>query len=284
MGIPTLVELAEAGAHFGHHRSLTFPKAKEFVYVVKSNVALINLEKTQQALETAQQVIQEHLAANKPILFVGTKRSVRNITKTAAEAVNSPYITERWFGGMLTNFLTMRENIKRMNEQEEFLASEKAQKLSKKERLVLENKLERTKRFLGGVATLKDIPALIVLASASEDKIAIEEANQLGVPVVSITDTDMNPDLITYPIPANDDAPKAVELILQTIITPSSKKVAKIAPAEAEELVEKAPTAKKTVIKKATAVKKVVAKKPAAKKPIAKAAKKVAKKAVTKKK
>lgn len=278
MAIPTLVELAESGAHFGHHRSLTFPKAKDFVYVVKSNVALINLEKTQQALETAQQVIQEHLATNKPILFVGTKRSVRNITKTAAETVNSPYITERWFGGMLTNFSTMRENIKRMNEQEEFLASEKAQKLSKKERLVLENKLERTKRFLGGVASLKDIPALIVLASASEDKIAIEEANQLGVPVVSITDTDMNPDLITYPIPANDDAPKAVELILQTIITAPDKKAAKAAP-KAEEKAEEAPKAAKTAVKKAAPAKKAVAKKPAVKKP---ATKKVAKKAVAK--
>lgn len=252
--IPTLVELAEAGAHFGHHRSLTFPKAKDFVYVVKSNVALINLEKTQEALSSAQQIIQEHLVADKPILFVGTKRSIRAITKTAAESVNSPYITERWFGGMLTNFSTMRENIKRMNEQGEFLASEKAQKLSKKERLVLENKLERTKRFLGGVASLKDIPALIVLASASEDKIAIEEANQLGVPVVSITDTDMNPDLITYPIPANDDAPKAVELILQTITTAPAKKTIKAAPA------------KKTLTKK----------------PAAKTVKKVAKKTVAK--
>ncbi len=274
MAIPTLVELAEAGAHFGHHRSLTFPKAKEFVYVVKSNVALINLEKTQEALENAQQVIQEYLSANRPVLFVGTKRSVRNITKEAAESVNSPYITERWFGGMLTNFSTILDNIKRMNESEEFLAGEKAQKLSKKERLVLENKLARTKRFLGGVATLKEIPALIVLASASEDKIAIEEANQLGIPVVSITDTDMNPDLITYPIPANDDAPKAVELILQTIIAAPTKKTPKAAPAEVEEkeeVAEEAPKAKKVAVKKAAPTKKAIAKKPVAKKAAKKA-------------
>ncbi|MEX1052025.1 MAG: 30S ribosomal protein S2 [Patescibacteria group bacterium] len=273
MAVPTLVELAESGAHFGHHRSLTFPKAKDFVYVVKSNVALINLEKTQQALEKVQQVIQEHLAANKPILFVGTKRSIRNITKTTAEAVNSPYITERWFGGMLTNFSTMRENIKRMNELGEFLADEKALKLSKKERLVLENKLERTKRFLGGVASLKDIPALIVLASANEDKIAIEEANQLGVPIVSITDTDMNPDLITYPIPANDDAPKAVELILQTITSAPAKKTAPIQTEEVTEAEPKATKVKKAkpVAKKAALAKKVAVKKPTAKKIVKKA-------------
>ncbi|MEX2012492.1 MAG: 30S ribosomal protein S2, partial [Patescibacteria group bacterium] len=282
---------AEAGAHFGHHRSLTFPKSKVFIYSVQSNVALINLEKTQQALIKAQEVFQDYQAQNKPILFVGTRRAVRAVTKEIAIANNCHYITERWFGGMLTNFTTILENIKRLNEQEEYLAGDKSQRLTKKERLVMTNKLERTKRFLGGVAKLREMPALLILSSASEDKIAIEEANQLGIPVVSITDTDMNPDTITYPIPANDDAPKAVELILRTIVAAPTKTVAKPKVTAVVEKTEVKAEKKTTTLRpaqgdpersrgaKKVPAKKVASKNTAVKKPVTK---KVTKKAVTK--
>lgn len=267
MSMPTLVELAEVGAHFGHNRSLTYPKSHNFVYAIKDSVAIINLEETQRALAEAQKMFHQYKADNRPVLFVGTRRAVRGFTKEVAESVGSSYITERWFGGMLTNFATMLENIKRMNQEEEYLASEKSKKISKKERLMHQNKLDRTQRFLGGVKDLKEIPALIVLASASEDKIAIEEANQVGVPVISITDTDMNPDLITLPIPANDDSPRAVELILRTIIAKPSvgeptKKVSKVETetkkADETEKPKKA-SIKKAVIKK-TVTKKVTKK------------------------
>lgn len=268
MAAPTLIELAESGAHFGHHRSLTFPKAKSFVFMIKSNVALINLEKTQAAIETAQKVINDYRTEGKSILMVGTKRSVRNVLKEVAESIGASYITERWFGGMLTNFDTMRDSIKRMNELDEFLASDKAARLSKKDRLNRERRLLRSKRFLEGVANLKAMPELIILASASDDAIAIEEANQLDIPVMAITDTDMNPDRIAYPIPANDDAPKAVELILRSITaSPAAKKVVKIDEPQAElaaEAVAKKP-AKKAVAKKAEKTEKS-AKKPVAKK------------------
>jgi small subunit ribosomal protein S2 len=252
--IPSLVELAEAGAHFGHHRSLTFPRSRNFVYTVKNSVAIINLEETQRSLSEAQKMFSQFREAGKPVLFVGTRRAVRGFTKEVAESVNCPFITERWFGGMLTNFSTMRDNIKRMNEEIEYLASDKSKRLSKKERLMHENKLERSRRFLGGVSTLTEMPALIVLASASEDKIAIEEANQVGIPVISITDTDMNPELITLPIPANDDSPRAVELILRTIVAePSKLEPAKTVAKEVKsEKVAKKTTAKKTAAKKPT--------------------------------
>lgn len=244
MTIPTLVELAESGAHFGHHRSLTFPKAKPFIYMVKSNVALINLEKTQNAIETAQKTISDYNQKNKSIMFVGTKRSVRGVVKEVAEAIGASYITERWFGGMLTNFSTIKENIKRMNELEEFLASPEAAKLSKKDRLERERRLHRYQRFLKGISTMKGMPDLIILASASDDAIAIEEAEHLHIPVMAITDTDMNPTRITYPIPANDDAPKAIELILRSIIeVPGAKKAAVKAEEATAEVADEEPEA-----------------------------------------
>jgi small subunit ribosomal protein S2 len=260
MAVPTLIELAEAGAHFGHHRSLTFPKAKEFVYMIKSNVALINLEQTQEAISAAQSMLAEYRAANKNILFVGTKRSVRNSLKEVAESIGASYITERWFGGTLTNFETILANIKKMNELEEFLSDDKSGKLTKKERLRHQNQLNRYHRFLGGLKTLKRMPDLIVLASATEDKIAIDEATQLHIPIIAITDTDMNPDRITCPIPANDDAPKAVDLILRSIVEAPTKK----ATAKTEETVVVEEKPKKTVKKaKETVAKKTTAKKAA---------------------
>lgn len=260
MAVPTLIELAEAGAHFGHHRSLTFPKAKEFVYMIKSNVALINLEQTQEAISAAQSMLAEYRAANKNILFVGTKRSVRNSLKEVAESIGASYITERWFGGTLTNFETILANIKKMNELEEFLSDDKSGKLTKKERLRHQNQLNRYHRFLGGLKTLKRMPDLIVLASATEDKIAIDEATQLHIPIIAITDTDMNPDRITCPIPANDDAPKAVDLILRSIVEAPTKK----ATAKTEETVIVEEKPKKTVKKaKETVAKKTTAKKAA---------------------
>lgn len=256
MAVPTLLELAEAGAHFGHHRSLTYPKAKEFVYGIRNNVALINLEKTQEAIEEAQKMIDQYLAENKTILFVGTKRSTRDVVKEVAEKIHAGYITERWFGGTLTNFETILGNIKRMNELEKHLQTETVSKLSKKERLNLQNRLARYHRFLGGMANIKTMPDLIILASASEDKIAIQEADQLGIPVIAISDTDVNPGRISCPIPANDDAPKAVEMIMRTIVekpslrTKEKAKETVVGKTDQPATKETKKTAKKTVTSK----------------------------------
>ncbi len=285
MALPTLIELAESGAHFGHHRSLTYPKAKGFVFMVKSNVALIDLEQTQNAIENAQKIIDAHRKSGKSILFVGTKRSIRGVVREVAESIGASFINERWFGGTLTNFATIEESIKRMTDIEEFLAGPKAAKLTKKDRLMTERKLARYHRFLQGLAGLKAMPDLIILASASEDGIAIAEANQLDIPVMAITDTDMNPDKVTYPIPANDDAPKAVELILRAMVEVPGSKKAKVE-AEVEEVSEETPEepkAEKKASTKKTAAKEVKEPKKAAKKAEPKAAKKPAAKKATKK-
>lgn len=219
MSMPTLLELAETGAHFGHHRSLTYPKAKKFVFAVQKNVALINLESTLASLKQAQQLFQEATGANQRILFVGTRRSIRPIVKEIAESVGASYITERWFGGTLTNFRVIAATIKRMNELAHYLEDDSSKQIGKKERLREGAKLAHYQRFLAGAMNLNGLPELLVLASATEDKIAVGEAHQLGIPVIAITDTDTNPELVVCPIPANDDAPKAVELILRTIIS-----------------------------------------------------------------
>ncbi len=270
MAMPTLMELAEAGAHYGHHRSLTFPKARGFIFTVKNNIALINLEKTQECLATAQNVMNQYRADGKTILFVGTKRSIRNSVQEVAESIGAAYITDRWYGGFLTNFPNFLQQIKKMNELEEYLKGDEAAKLEKKERLVKERKLAHYQRFLGGVAKLTAMPDLLVLASSSEDKVAILEANRMNVSIIALTDTDLNPDLITYPIPANDDAPKAVDLILKALISASAPTVKKAK--KTEEMVEGAivaetPEEKPAKTKKAPAVKaEKVAKKPAVKK------------------
>jgi len=219
MALPTLIELAESGAHYGHHPSFVYPKAKRFVYGIRQNVALIDLEKTLERLTEAQKVIAQNRAEGKTVLFVGTRRGVKEIVKKVAEEVGEPYVTERWLGGFLTNFESIHENIKKMNELDEYLAGDQSKGLSKIDRLRATNKLARYHRFLAGVTKLNAKPGLMVMASASEDKIALLEANMQGIPVIAICDTDTNPDKITYPIPDNDDAAKAVELILQALVS-----------------------------------------------------------------
>lgn len=219
MALPTLIELADSGAHYGHHPSFVFPKAKRFVFGVRQNVALIDLEKTLERLTEAKKVIAQNRSEGKTVLFVGTRRGVKEIVKKVAETVGEPYVTERWLGGFLTNFESIHENIKKMNELDEYLAGDQSKGLSKIDRLRATNKLARYHRFLAGVTNLNAKPALMVMASASEDKIALLEANMQGIPVIAICDTDTNPDKITYPIPANDDAAKAVELILQALVS-----------------------------------------------------------------
>jgi|GEM_PF-1290820 len=218
MSLPSLLELADSGAHFGHHRSLVAPQARPYIYSVNNHVALINLEKTLENLSIARQVIKEARDQGKTVLLVGTRRSLRRSVEEIAKKLELPYINDRWLGGFLTNFPQMLDNIARLEDLEREL-DEKGSKLSKSDRLRLSARIDRAKRFLESVRSLKALPDLIVLASATEDKIVLKEAKQVQVPVVAICDTDVNPNLVDYPIPANDDAPKAVKLILEALFS-----------------------------------------------------------------
>jgi len=287
MSVPTLLELAESGAHFGHHRSLVFPKAKGFIYGIKRSVALINLEETQKRLSEAQKIYSLVKTNGGNVLIVGTKHSIRAVVEQIADAEGISFITERWLGGFLTNFDSFLENIKRMNDLRDYLNGEDSKGISKAERLRETNKLAKQERFLKGVSTLKVLPELLVLASASQDKIAVGEANQIGVPVIAITDTDMNPELITYPIPANDDAPRAVELILHSLVSTElpvkppkvqiekpvdepKKRDAKVKTETKKDIVSKPKTTKNAPTKAKAPVKKTAAKKAPVKKAVKK--------------
>ena len=248
METPSLIELAKAGVHFGHHRSITYPKAKRFVFEVRKGIALINLEETVNQMILANKVLEEYLENGKTVLFVGTRRSVRHIIQEAAEKIGASFITERWFGGFLTNFATFQADIKKMNELESFLETG-ADKYSKKERLIFARKLTRFKRFLSGVTNLKALPDLIVVASINQDKIAVEECRKIGIPVIGLTDTDTNPENVDYAIPANDDSPASVKLIFDFL---SDIKVKPAVVETAKKVEEKAETkeAKPKVVKK----------------------------------
>lgn len=271
MSLPTLIELAESGAHYGHHKSITFPKAKKNVFMVKNEISLINLENTLSAINSARTMYKEAKNRGANILLIGTKNNCREVVKEIALRENLSYVTERWFGGTLTNFNTVFATLKKMSELTSYLADTASSKLSKKERLVLSNKLARSERFLGGMVNLTGLPELIIVASASQDKIAVAEAAQVGVPVIAITDTDFNPELVDIAVPANDDAPKAVELVLSAIL--SGEKSAPVAVTEEVKVEKEA----KVAVKKA-AVKDKKEPKATAKKAVKKAVKKTAKK------
>lgn len=253
MAIPSLVELADSGAHFGHNRALIHPKAKHLIFSIKNNVALINLEKTIEGIELANKMLREAIEQKKTILLVGTKSSTRLIVEEIATAHAVPFIAERWFGGTLTNFETIIGNIRKMNELELFLANDKSAKMSKKERLLKEHRLVRYKRFLGGLSSLTKMPELIIFATASADRVAINEANQLAIPTIAITDTDFDPRQVTVAVPGNDDAPKAINLILNAIFA-SEKSPSQTVTKESADEEEK--SKKKKAVKKTTETKK----------------------------
>jgi small subunit ribosomal protein S2 len=217
--IPELVEMLEAGVHFGHERSKKNPKMDEYIFMLRNRMAIIDLEKTQIHLQRAVEFLfalaQDE---NKDILFVGTKRQTREITKRYATAAGMPYVTQRWVGGMLTNFSTLLKSIEKLEEFKKIAADEAALgKMIKKERVVHLKEIERLEKVLEGTRGLKKLPAAIIVIGSHDEKLAVREANRVGIPVVGITDTNADPDLVEYPIPANDDAIRAIDLVVGTL-------------------------------------------------------------------
>lgn len=220
--IPSLVDMLEAGVHFGHERSKKNPKMDSNIFMLRNRMAIIDLEKTQEALRKAVAFIFN--IASKPsqeILFVGTKRQTRGIIKKYAEAANMPYVSQRWLGGMLTNFTTVLKSIEKLEDLKNTAEDEKAmEKMTKKERSVLMKEIERLDHVLEGTKNLKKPPAALLVVGSYDEKLAVREANRVGIPVVGITDTNANPELVDYPIPANDDAIRAIDLIVRTLTRP----------------------------------------------------------------
>jgi len=211
-------ELLEAGSHFGHQTRRWNPKMGKFIFGVRGGVHIIDLTQTVDFLQDAAKFAESVTESGGSILFVGTKRQATAIIKDEATKAGQPYVTERWLGGMLTNFRTIQSRIKRLKQLEAGIESgDYAAKYNKKEQLDLTNEKDALKRIFGGIQDMNELPRAVFVVDAVRDSIAVSEAHNLNLPVIAIVDTNADPDLATYPIPANDDAIKSIRVITHTI-------------------------------------------------------------------
>jgi small subunit ribosomal protein S2 len=206
-------QMLEAGVHFGHQTRFWHPKMRPFIFGERNKIHIVNLEKTLPLFNDAMNFIGK-LASNRGnILFVGTKRQAAEVIKEEAIRAGCPYVNRRWLGGMLTNYQTARKSIKRLKELEEMLADEAtAQRLNKKERLMLEREREKLDRSFAGIKDMQGIPDALFIIDVGHEYIAVAEANKLGIPVIGVVDTNCKPDGVDYVIPGNDDAMRAIRL------------------------------------------------------------------------
>src|SRR5215210_1094527 len=215
---PTLEALLAAGVHFGHQTRRWNPKMRRFIFAERNGIHIIDLQKTLRQLELAQKLVRDVVLRGDSVLFVCTKAQVAGIVKQEAERCGAMYITERWLGGLLTNFQTVKKQLRRMKELEAGSAEGgEWANYTKKERLMMTREKEKLSKYLDGIRSLTRPPGLMFVVDAKKEKIAVAEANKLGIPIISIVDTNADPDLITVPIAGNDDAIRSVELITKAI-------------------------------------------------------------------
>jgi len=209
-------DLLKAGAHFGHQTRYWNPKMSKFIFGARNKIHIINLEQTVPAMEEALNVIQK-LAENKnKILFVGTKRSAAKIIKEEALRAGQPYVNHRWLGGMLTNYKTIRQSIRRYRDLEGQSKDGTFDKLTKKEALDRTREMDRLERSIGGIKDMGGLPDALFVIDVDHERIAIKEANKLGIPVIGVVDTNSDPDGVDYVIPGNDDAIRAIQIYVQS--------------------------------------------------------------------
>ena len=212
-------DMLQAGVHFGHQTRFWNPKMKPFIFGARNGVHIINLEKTVPMFDDALNFVGNIAAKKGKILFVGTKRAASEAVKEAAASCDQFYVNHRWLGGMLTNWKTVRQSIKRLKDLELQAQDGTFEKLTKKEALMRTREMDKLEKSLGGIKDMGGLPDVLFVVDAEHEHIAIKEANNLGIPVVSIVDTNSNPDGIDYIIPGNDDAIRAVQLYLSAAAT-----------------------------------------------------------------
>ncbi len=211
----TYKDLLDAGAHFGHLTRKWDPKMAPFIFMEKNGIHIIDLNKTLAQLDRAQNAIRSISKSGRKIMFVATKKQAQEIVADEARRLKMPFVTDRWLGGMLTNFATVRKSLKKMATIDKMVKENTAYAaLAKKERLMMSRERDKLERVLGGVADLSRLPAALFIVDIKRESIAVKEAKKLGLPVFAICDTNSNPELVDYPIPANDDASKAIALIV----------------------------------------------------------------------
>jgi len=214
---PSLEEMLKAGAHFGHRTNRWHPKMKQFIFTSKNGIYIIDLKKTQEKLEEALEFMTKLVSEGKSILFVGTKNQVSEPMKKMAIASAQPYIVGKWLGGYLTNFAIVKKSVKKYLDLIEKKEGGKLEKYTKKERLDFDREIKKLELRVGGLANLVKLPDALFVWDIKEEETAVKEAQQKNIPIIAICDTNVNPDEVNYPIPANDDATKTIQLILDCI-------------------------------------------------------------------
>lgn len=213
----TVEELLKAGVHFGHLKRKWDPQMAPYIFMEKNGIHIIDLNKTLVKLDEAAAMMKQMAKSGKKILFVGTKKQAKDIIAEKAARVNMPYVTERWPGGMLTNFVTIRKTVKKMSTLDNLLKDANANALNKKERLVISRQRAKLEKDFGSIADLNRLPAALFIVDIKREHIAVAEAKRLNIPTFGIVDTNSNPNEVDYPIPANDDAAEAVALIMDVV-------------------------------------------------------------------
>ena len=215
---PSLEQLLEAGVHFGHQTRRWNPKMRRFIFAERNGIHIIDLQKTLRQLELAQKLVREVVMRGENVLFVCTKRQLAQIVVSEAERSGAMHVTERWLGGLLTNFQTVKKQLRKLKELEAGSeAGGEFENFTKKEQLMLSRERDKLSKNLSGIKDMTRVPGLMFVIDSKKERIAVEEANKLGIPLVAIVDTNADPDLISVPIAGNDDAIRSVELITKAI-------------------------------------------------------------------
>ncbi|KAF5046241.1 30S ribosomal protein S2 [anaerobic digester metagenome] len=217
MAIISMKKLLEAGVHFGHQTRRWNPKMAEYIFTERNGIYIIDLQKTSDKVDEAYNFVKEVVASGEEVLFVGTKKQAQESTKSEAARCGMHFVSQRWLGGMLTNYQTIRRRIDRLNELKRMEEDGTFALLTKKEVIKLKGEAERLEKFLGGIKNMEKLPGALFIVDPRKERIAVQEAKILGIPVVAIVDTNCDPDEVDYVIPGNDDAIRAVKLLTATI-------------------------------------------------------------------
>src|SRR3954463_15328328 len=231
-------QLLEAGVHFGHLRKKWNPKMLPYIFAEKKGIHIIDLNKTVECLQETAAAMKQISRSGKKILFVGTKKQAKDIINECARRVNMPFVTERWLGGMLTNFNTVRKSVKKMQSIEKMLGDGTFDSITKKERLTLSRDREKMEKVLGGIAQLGRVPAALFIVDIGHEHIALAEAKRLGISTFGMVDTNCDPNKVDYAIPANDDATKSIAIITNYITAAIAEGLAERQAAKEEEVEE----------------------------------------------
>jgi small subunit ribosomal protein S2 len=216
--MPELREMLKAGAHFGHQKQKWNPKMAPYIFTERNNIHIINLEKTMELIEDAKKFVKELGMQGETIFLVGTKRQAQEVIKSEAERAEVPYVNYRWLGGMLTNFVTINQSVKKFQKFEEILTTEKRRMYKKKELADIEKRKDKLEKNLAGVMKMDKMPGAMFVVDPMKEHLAVHEAQKLGIPIIAMIDTNGNPDGIDYLIPANDDGMRCISLVTSDIV------------------------------------------------------------------